>query len=100
MRHLQTPSEKPDERCSSICLDLDKGTRLQADESTGEPASSQTIKEAIVLLPNDHLHIKVLVLGNYFNFLEVVGVGVVGTVEWILDMSSSEAGDEELATDG
>lgn len=97
MRHLQTPSEKPDERCSSICLDLDKGTRLQADESTGEPASSQTIKEAIVLLPNDHLHIKVLVLGNYFNFLEVVGVG---TVEWILDMSSSEAGDEELATDG
>lgn len=97
MRHLQTPSEKPDERWSSICLDLDKGTRLQADESTGEPASSQTIKEAIVLLPNDHLHIKVLVLGNYFNFLEVVGVG---TVEWILDMSSSEAGDEELATDG
>lgn len=97
MRHLQTPSEKPDERWSSICLDLDKGTRLQADESTGEPASSQTIKQAFVLLPNDHLHIKVLVLGNYFNFLEVVGVG---TVEWILDMSSSEAGDEELATDG
>lgn len=97
MRHLQTPSEKPDERWSSICLDLDKGTRLQADESTGETASSQTIKQAFVLLPNDHLHIKVLVLGNYFNFLEVVGVG---TVEWILDMSSSEAGDEELATDG